>query len=541
MYANAAFLAIADVGADLAAGRPIADAFKSGTVEKVHRVLNDALRGEPDGIVSEIGSTNENGGGWRCIAWLVPVSYGTEPEVAIELRPLARIDDTLELQRQVSERMLLSALRERGYAEECEDARHRLAFLAEAGRLLAESVDQTSTLVALTKLAIPTHGDWCIVDILEEENRIRRLGIYHSDPTKQELARCLLGRWNPDPTDNFGAPAMLRSHEAVVITKGVDEAIAATANGADNIRILRELGVGALLTVPLLARGKLLGAITFVSEKHQQSYPPTEIQLAEDIALRAGLALDNAQTYEAAIVLRRAAETANAAKTAFLSAMSHELRTPLNAIGGYVELLDMGLRGAVTKEQRADFARIKSNQLHLTALITEILNFARSASGGLPYSIQPVSAADALCHAVELIEPLFAQNGIVFDGVTGDSAIIAQADPERLTQVLINLFANAIKFTPKGGRISAGCALDGETVVFNITDTGIGIEKEKLEKIFEPFVQLKETFADREKGIGLGLAISRDIARAMHGDLCAESVFGEGSTFTLTLPIAAPA
>lgn len=541
MYANAAFLALADDGADLAVGHPIASAFKIGTVRKLHSVLNDALRGEPDGIISEIGSTGEKGSGWRCIAWLVPVTYGTEPEVAIELRPLDRIDDTLELQRRVSERMLLSALRERGYAEESENARHRLAFLAEAGRLLAESVDQTSTLVALTKLAIPTRGDWCIVDILEEENRIRRLGIYHSDPVKQELARSLLGRWNPDPSDNFGAPAMLRSPKPVVITEGVEEAIAATANGADNIRILHDLGVGALLTVPLLARGKLLGAITFVSEKHQQSYPPSEVQLAEDIALRAGLALDSAQSYEAAIVLRRTAETANQAKTAFLSAMSHELRTPLNAIGGYVELLDMGLRGAVTKEQRADFARIKSNQRHLTALITEILNFARSVRSGLPYSIQPVSACGSLTHAVELIEPLFSQNGIVFDGVTGDSAIIVQADPERLTQILINLFANAIKFTPKGGHISAGCALDGNSGVFNVTDTGIGIEMDKLEKIFEPFVQLKETFADREEGIGLGLAITRDLARAMHGDVCAASVFGKGSTFTLTLPVAVPA
>ncbi|MBA2686514.1 MAG: HAMP domain-containing histidine kinase [Gemmatimonadaceae bacterium] len=541
MYANAAFLAIADFDAELGVGRPIAIAFKSGTVEKLHSVLDDALLGEPDGIVAEIGSTHENGSGWRCIAWLVPVTYGTEPEVAIELRPLVPIDDTLELQRQVSERMLLSALRERGYAEECEDARNRLAFLAEAGRMLAESVDQTSTLAALTKLAIPTHGDWCIVDILEEENRIRRLGIYHSDPAKRELARSLLGRWNPDPADNFGAPAMLRGLSTVVITQGVDEAIAATGNGADNVAILHELGVGALLTVPLRARGKLLGAITFVSEKHQKSYPPSAIQLAEDIGLRAGLALDNAQTFEAAIVLRATAEKANEAKSAFLSAMGHELRTPLNAIGGYVDLLDMGLRGAVTNEQRADFARIKKNQMHLTALITEILNFARSARSGLPYSIQRVSACGSLKQAVELIEPLFSQNGILFDGVTGDDAIIAWADPERLTQILINLFANAIKFTLNGGRISAGCALDGDTVVFNVTDTGIGIEAGKLERIFEPFIQLKDNFAEREKGIGLGLAISRDLARAMNGDLCAESVFGEGSTFTLTLPIAAPA
>ncbi len=540
MYANAAFRAIADSGAYLAVGRPIANAFRSGTVEKLHSVLNDALRGEPEGIVSEIGPTDETGSGWECIAWPVHGATGAEPEVAIELRPLDSINGTMELQRKVAERMLLGALRERGYAEESEDARRRSSFLAEVGRMLCESVDQTSTLVAMTKLALPTLGAWCIVDILEEGNRIRRLGIYHSDPVKQKLAHRLLGRWNPDTTDKFGAPAMLRSTAPLVVTESVGDVIAANIGGAASRRILDELGIGALITVPLIARTKLLGAVTFVAEKHQQSYSPSEIQLAEDLAQRAALALDNAQTYEGAITLRGVAETANQAKSVFLSAMSHELRTPLNAIGGYIDLLNMGLRGPVTTEQRADFARIKSNQLHLTALITEILNFARSASSGLLYALQPVSACNALTQAVELIEPLFTQNQLVFDGVTGDSTISAQADPERLTQVLINLFANAIKFTPKGGRISAGCALDGDTVVFNVTDSGIGIEVAKLEKIFEPFVQLKETFADREKGIGLGLAISRDIARAMHGDLSAASVFGKGSTFTLTLPIAAP-
>jgi signal transduction histidine kinase len=230
------------------------------------------------------------------------------------------------------------------------------------------------------------------------------------------------------------------------------------------------------------------------------------------------------------------AETANVAKTAFLRAMSHELRTPLNAIGGYIDLLDMGLRGPVTESQHADLGRVRTNQLHLAALITEILNFARVGSGSVSYAVSDINGCDALMHAVGLIEPLIGQQGLVFDGISGDSSVVARADPEKVTQILVNLLSNAIKFTPAGGHISAEVAAQDDTVTLTVSDTGLGIAPEKLETIFEPFVQLKESLADREGGIGLGLSISRDLARAMNGDLTVESTEGKGTRFTLSLP-----
>ena len=230
------------------------------------------------------------------------------------------------------------------------------------------------------------------------------------------------------------------------------------------------------------------------------------------------------------------AETAERAKTAFLRAMSHELRTPLNAIGGYIDLLDLGLRGPVTEDQHADFARVRNNQLHLAALITEILNFARIGSGSVSYAVSDVNCCEALTHANELIEPLIARRGLVLDGISGDSTIVARADPEKVTQILVNLLSNAIKFTPAGGHISAECAAVDDAVTLSISDTGLGIAAEKLETIFEPFVQLKEGLADREGGVGLGLSISRNLARAMKGDLTVESPEGKGTRFTLSLP-----
>ena len=279
---------------------------------------------------------------------------------------------------------------------------------------------------------------------------------------------------------------------------------------------------------PVIADNRRVKAVAI--EIRESSPPDTALELqrqvAEQMLLGAlrerGLADD--------------AETADRAKTTFLRAMSHELRTPLNAILGYIDLLDLGLRGPVTEDQHADFARVRTNQQYLAAIITEILNFARGGSGSVSYAVSDVNGSDSLRHAIELIEPLIAQRGLVFDGITGDSTIVARADPEKVTQILVNLLSNAIKFTPAGGHISAECGAVGDAVTLSISDTGSGIAAAKLETIFEPFVQLKEGLADREGGIGLGLSISRDLGRAMKGDLTVESTEGKGTRFTLSLP-----
>ena len=154
----------------------------------------------------------------------------------------------------------------------------------------------------------------------------------------------------------------------------------------------------------------------------------------------------------------------------------------------------------------------------------------------MPYAVADVKACELMQHAVDLVEPLFGQKGLTFDGVTGDTSIVAQADPERVTQILVNLLSNAIKFTTVGGHISAECNATADTVSIRVGDTGIGIAADKHEAIFEPFIQLRESLSDRESGVGLGLAISRDLARAMNGDLTVESSADKGARFTLSLP-----
>jgi signal transduction histidine kinase/PAS domain-containing protein len=536
VYANSAFCRLAGIVNGDALGAAIDSLFTAPEGRALSAILDRAFRDGVELLDERIDAASERAGGWQCSVWPVIAHDGRTEALGIEIRESSSPDAALDLQRQVAEQMLLSALRERGLADDAEAARRRAAFLAEAGRLLAESVDQSTTLIALTKLALPTLGAWCIVDILEEGDAIHRLGIFHPDPEKQRLAQELEASWSPEPDDPFGAPAMLRDARTIAITSDIEATLAATAHSPGNLHILRQLGIGSLLTVPLIARKRLLGAITFVSAERGASYSAEDVQLAEDVANRGALALDNAQVYDLALVLQRSAETANRAKTAFLGAMSHELRTPLNAIGGYIDILDMGLRGPVTAGQHADFARVKTNQQHLALLITEILNFVRVGSGRIAYAIGDLKACDTMRHAIELIEPLFAQKGLKFNGIGGDLSTVARADSERVTQILVNLLSNAIKFTPAGGEISANCGSTADTVTLQIGDTGIGIAADKHEAIFEPFIQLKEGLTDREGGVGLGLAISRDLARAMDGDLTVESSEGKGARFTLSIP-----
>jgi PAS domain S-box-containing protein len=234
---------------------------------------------------------------------------------------------------------------------------------------------------------------------------------------------------------------------------------------------------------------------------------------------------------------RLIAEDANHAKSAFLAMMSHELRTPLNAIGGYVQLLEMGVHGPVTPAQTDALARVTRSQQHLLRLINDLLNLARIESGRVDYDLQSISLDDVVQTTLPMIEPQLAARGLRYE-LNVPEGITAQADREKIEQILLNLLSNASKFTLPGGCIT----LDGsvapdsdEYVDLKVSDTGVGIPSNRLDEVFEPFVQVESSHAARVDGSGLGLSISREMARGMGGDISAESKLGVGSTFTIRL------
>jgi PAS domain S-box-containing protein len=234
---------------------------------------------------------------------------------------------------------------------------------------------------------------------------------------------------------------------------------------------------------------------------------------------------------------RGLAEDANRAKSSFLAMMSHELRTPLNAIGGYVQLLEMGVHGPVTDAQTEALGRVTRSQQHLLRLINDLLNLARIEAGRVDYDLKAVSLNDIVMATMPMIEPQLAARGLLYE-INVPMELKAQVDREKVEQILLNLLSNASKFTPPGGSlmVDANVAPDRDDIVeLNVGDTGVGIPANRLEAVFEPFVQVENSHAARVEGSGLGLSISREMARGMGGDISAESTLGVGSTFTIRL------
>jgi signal transduction histidine kinase len=233
---------------------------------------------------------------------------------------------------------------------------------------------------------------------------------------------------------------------------------------------------------------------------------------------------------------RSDAEAANRAKSDFLAAMSHELRTPLNAISGYVDLLQLGIHGDVTVKQEAALVRISANQRHLLTLINDILAFAKLEAGRVEFDLRDLGAAELLSSVEPLVAPMATVAGIEYSVKECDPTLRLRGDEERVRQILLNLVGNALKFTPSGGFVILECTQQGAWIHIDVTDNGPGIPAEKQEKIFDPFTQVERRLNQPQTGVGLGLAISRDLARAMGGELGVESVSGAGARFTLRLP-----
>jgi len=313
--------------------------------------------------------------------------------------------------------------------------------------------------------------------------------------------------------------------------------------------------VVALTYLPLTdADGTRTGVIAHGTDVTEYVMARLEVErlLAEsNESRRAELELANRQLQEQAKALQErseAAEKANRAKSEFLAVMSHELRTPLNAIGGYTELIELGVHGQVTEAQRIALGRIQSSQRHLLGLISGVLDYSRVEAGAVVYRFVDVPVAEAVAEAETLVAPQLRQKGLAFTWSGCTATLAVRADREKLQQILLNLLGNAVKFTHAregaAGRIEVECSVATrageekarERVQIHVRDTGEGIAPEELERVFAPFVQVDQRFTRPHAGVGLGLAISRDLARGMGGDLTVESELGVGSTFTLTLP-----
>jgi PAS domain S-box-containing protein len=417
----------------------------------------------------------------------------------------------------------------------------RKAMLADATAALAESLDYEETLARVARIAVPGLADWCAVDVVKEgEPTPKRLAIAHIDPVKIRLAHELVANLPGNPGATRGIEAVLRSGKSEIHP---NVRVPPPEPGEDAYRgIVRALGVRSAMLVPLRARGRTLGVLTFVMAESGRNYTDDDLTFAEDLARRCAVALDNALLYEEQHQARHRADVASRAKDDFLAAVSHELRTPLNAIMGWATLLS----SSPVEPERRDraIATIGRNAVAMAQLIDDLLDMSRVVSGQLRLEVQPVELARVVESAVDSIRPTADAKNIVVVTKPGDTLPLLPGDPARLTQIIWNLLSNAVKFTPQHGRVEIALRRDGACVEISVRDTGKGIDPRFLPHVFDPFRQEESSSSRGRGGLGLGLAITRQLVELHRGKIEARSEgLGCGSEFIVrftTAPSRAP-
>ncbi len=378
-------------------------------------------------------------------------------------------------------------------------------FLGEASRVLASSLEHERALEDLGALAVPRVTDLFAVHLLDDE-----------------------GRWEWSTARGLGGPT-----DASAALPAAAEAV---RRGAP-VRVPPEDVPGngpAAVAVPLRARGRVLGALTLALTEAGRRLDDADAALAADLAGRVALAVEGARSYRDAV-------QANAAKSQFLAVMSHELRTPLNAIIGYADLLDAEVAGTLLPAQREQLGRIRVGSKHLLALIEEILLFSRMEAGMEEARPERVDLADVVREAAALVEPLARQKELGFRLDLPEQGMPVETDPGKVHQIVLNLLSNAVKFSDRGG-IGVSVRGDGDAAVIEVSDDGIGISPDHLERVFEPFSQVEQAPTRRVGGTGLGLSVTRDLARLLGGEVEVHSTVGKGSVFQVRIPrLSAPA
>jgi PAS domain S-box-containing protein len=411
-----------------------------------------------------------------------------------------------------------------------EAERAALHFLTEAGDVLTSSLDYATTLAGVARLVVPHLADWCAVYILEEEGTLQQVAAAHVDPAKAALAEELRRRFPPDPSMPHGIPTqVLRSGQAEFIPEVTEATLERTAPDAEHRELLRRLGPRSYMAVPLVARGRALGVQTFVLSESERRYGPDDFALAQELARRAALAVDNARLFHEA-------QEAGRQKDRFLAQLGHELRNPLAPLRNALEILRLERPGDPVV---AEMAALMDRQVgSLVRLVDDLLDVARITRGQVELRLQPVNLAAAVARAVETVQPIVAERGHRLEVALAPEPLPLQADPTRLGQVLVNLLANAVKYTPSGGRIRVTAAREGAEAVLHVRDNGIGISRENQGRIFDLFAQGERVPGREREGLGIGLHLVRRLVELHGGRVAAASDGpGRGSDFVVRLPL----
>lgn len=445
--------------------------------------------------------------------------------------------DVTERKRAEEDRARL-LIRERVARAEAEGAR-RLEFLAEASKLLAASLDYQETYASVGRLAVSYLADWCFVHVRDEEGIVRRLpGAFAASLAPagvEEIEKAETGEVQPPRY----VLEVMSSGTAEVIPSLDDESLRELARDPQELERLARLGLRSALLVPLLAQGRPVGCISLLSAQPERRYGPAELVLAQDLAHRCALALDNSRLYEQVIVERDRAEKASRAKDEFVAILSHELRNPLMPIIGWARVFKN--QPLVTRDSLLSegVRSLERNALNIGRIVDDCLDLARITERKFRLELQTGDLNQIAAAAIEAVRETAQTKNIKFVVQLSAAPLNVNADRTRMQQVLMNLLTNAVRYTEPGGLVSIQSESCGQVVEVRVQDTGAGIAPDFLEHIFEPFRQGSAAWLTSPAGLGLGLAVVRQIVQIHGGTVTAESAdTGCGSTFRLRLPLA---
>lgn len=415
-------------------------------------------------------------------------------------------------------------------------------FLADAGIILGSSLDYRKVVESLTRLAVPRLCDWCVVDI-EENGKLTRWAAAHQDPEKVQLAFDFFERYPPRKDAEIGAPYVLRTGKSQLIREVTDEMLVESAHDDEMLSLLRRLGFKSAMCVPINVRGQTLGVMTLISAENARLYSTEDLLVAEELARRAGEASHNAQLYRETQEALQQTKEAMRARDEFLAIVSHELKTPLTPVLGWVTMLQSQLSERAPDDHiHRALEVIERNVRSQSQLIDDLLDVSRIITGKLRLVVRPITLVPVIEAAIETVNPAANAKSIEIRTNLNANAAHIKGDPARLQQVMWNLLANSIKFTPKGGLVEVQLMQVDSTVLISVRDTGEGIPQQFLPHIFDRFQQVDSTPTRQHGGLGLGLSIVRHIVEMHGGTVSVESPgMGLGTTFRVKLPVLAVA
>ncbi len=402
-----------------------------------------------------------------------------------------------------------------------------LAFLAQASKILSSSLDFETTLAQVAKLGVPRIADWCAVDMRGEGGAIEQLAIAHVDPDKVQWARELNKANPPDPDAPTGVPNVLRTGRSEYYPEITDEMLVAAVKNDEELELARRLQLASIMTVPMRVQEATIGAITFVGAESGRHYTQADLAIAEEVASRAALAVENARLY-------REAQQAIAVRDEFMSLASHELKTPVTSLKMYTQVLQRQAERRGEADMIDRFVKMDRQIDKLTGLINDLLNVARIEGGRLEYLDESFDLNTVVRESVDAVQTTTAKQTITIQGAL-DRPL--WGDGERIGQVVTNLLTNAVKYSPQADRVIVRLAREGENAIISVQDFGIGIDDEQQQQIFEQFYRVSDPSEKTYPGLGLGLYIASEIVKRHRGTVVVRSAKNQGATFTVTLPL----